>query len=55
MKGNLAAFRVVERIVAPVVIKPDPKEKAEGEQAIDDGAESYIHGQGGERQGQTRR
>jgi len=29
MKGDLAAFRVVERVITTVVIEPDPTEKAE--------------------------
>ena len=43
MKGDLAAFRVVERVITTVVIEPDPTEKAEGEQTVDDGTEGEIH------------
>jgi hypothetical protein len=44
MEGDLAAFRVVQRMVPTVVIDPDPEKKAKGEQAVDDGTEGEIHG-----------
>ena len=43
VKRQLPALGIEERLIAAVVVDPDPKEESEDEEAIDDSASSEVH------------